>query len=141
MVKGIRILLADDDDEGVLQGVLQGLSPLLRTEENITVVGLSLDSAAAVRLAERLSPDLAILDVTMPLMNGIDATRRLRALLPSTRILIVSAQPSSCYVGSALKAGADGYVAKDAVGRELITAIRAVLAGHGYVSEALRISC
>jgi two-component system nitrate/nitrite response regulator NarL len=133
MVKGIRILLAGD-----AEGVLQGLSSLLRTEEDITVVGLSLDSAEAVGLAERLSPDLAILDVTMPLMNGIEATRRLRALLPSTRILIVSAQTSPCYVSSALKAGADGYVAKDAVGRELITAIRAVVGGHGYVSEALR---
>jgi DNA-binding NarL/FixJ family response regulator len=77
----------------------------------------------------------------MPLMNGIEATRRLRKLLPSTRILVLSAQTSPGYVGSALKAGADGYVAKDAVGRELIAAIRAVLAGHGYVSEALRISC
>lgn len=140
MVKSIRILLADYD-EGALQGVVQGLTPLLRTEEDITVVGLSLDSAEAVRLAERLSPDVTILDVTMPLMNGIDATRRLRALLPSTRILIVSAQTSPCYVSSALKAGADGYVAKDAVERELIKAIRAVLAGHGYVSEALRTSC
>ena len=80
MVKSIRILLADEDE-----GVLQGLSSLLRTEEDITVVGLSLDGAEAVRLAERLSPDLAILDLTMPLMNGIEATRRLRATCPQTQ--------------------------------------------------------
>jgi DNA-binding NarL/FixJ family response regulator len=136
MAKSIRILLADDDE-----GVLQGLSSLLRAEGDITVVGQSLDGAEAVRLAEQLSPDLAILDVSMPLMNGIEATRRLRKLLPATRILVLSAQTSPSYVGSALKAGADGYVAKDAVGRELIAAIRSVLAGHGYVSESLRISC
>jgi two-component system nitrate/nitrite response regulator NarL len=136
MSKSIRILLADDDE-----GLLEGLSALLRAEGGFTLVGQSLDGAEAVRLAAELRPDVAILDVTMPLMNGIEATRRLRALLPSTRILILSAQTSPCYVGSALKAGADGYVAKDAVGRELVAAVRAVLAGHGYVSEALRISC
>jgi DNA-binding NarL/FixJ family response regulator len=136
MSKSIHILLADDDE-----GLLEGLSALLRAEGGFTLVGQSLDGAEAVRLAAELRPDVAILDITMPLMNGIEATRRLRALLPSTRILILSAQTSPCYVGSALKAGADGYVAKDAVGRELVTAVRAVLAGHGYVSEALRISC
>jgi two-component system, NarL family, response regulator NreC len=136
MTKSIRILLADDDEP-----LLEAVSALLRAEGTFTVVGQSTDGARAVQLAEQHEPDLAILDLTMPLMNGIEATRRLRAHLPGTRILVLSAQTSPWYVGSALKAGADGYVAKDALGRELLTAIRAVMAGEGYVSEALRISC
>lgn len=136
MANSIRILLADDDES-----LLEGVGALLRAEGIFTVVALSSDGAQAVQLAEQHKPDLAILDLSMPLMNGIEATSRLRALLPETRILVLSAQTSPGYVGSALKAGADGYVAKDAVGRELMTAIRAVLAGEGYVSEALRISC
>jgi DNA-binding NarL/FixJ family response regulator len=136
MANRIRILLADDD-----ASLLEGVDALLRAEGIFTVVAQGSDGARAVQLAEEHKPDLAILDLTMPLMNGIEATRRLRALLPETRILVLSAQTSPWYVGSALKAGADGYVAKDSVGRELLTAIRAVLAGEGYVSESLRISC
>jgi DNA-binding NarL/FixJ family response regulator len=82
-----------------------------------------------------------ILDLTIPLVDGIEATRRMRAALPSTRILVLSAQTAPPYVGSALKAGADGYIIKHSMNRELVAAIRAVLAGEGYLSEALRITC
>jgi two-component system, NarL family, response regulator NreC len=136
MANSIRILLADDDE-----ALLEGVGALLRAAGIFTVVAQSTDGAQAVQLAEQHKPDLAILDLSMPLMNGIEATSRLRALLPETRILVISAHTSPSYVGNALKAGADGYVAKDSVGRELLAAIRAVLAGEGYVSESLRICC
>ena len=79
---------------------------LLRAEGSFTVVGRSADTARAVQLAEQQKPDLVILDLTMPLMNGIEATRRIRTLLPSTRLLVLSAQTAPTYVGSALKAKA-----------------------------------
>ena len=129
-------MLAEDDES-----LLEGVDDLLRAEGSFTVVGRSADAARAVQLAEQQKPDLVILDLTMPLMNGIEATRRIRTLLPSTRLLVLSAQTAPTYVGSALKAGADGYLTKDSLAGELVAAIRAVSAGEGYVSESLRIFC
>ena len=136
MTNSIRIVLAEDDES-----LLEGVDELLRAEGSFTVVGRSADTARAVQLAEQQKPDLVILDLTMPLMNGIEATRRIRTLLPSTRLLVLSAQTAPTYVGSALKAGADGYLTKDSLAGELVAAIRAVSAGEGYVSESLRIFC
>ena len=136
MANPIRIVLVDDDES-----LLESIDALLRAEGSFTVMGPSTDATRAAQPAERQEPDLVILDLTIPLVDGIEATRRMRALLPSTRILVLSAQTAPPYVGSALKAGADGYVTKHSMNGELVQAIRAVLAGEGYVSEALRISC
>src|SRR5262250_2438624 len=102
MANPIRIVLADDNES-----LVEGVDALLRAEGSVTVVGQSADAAGAARLAEQCKPDLVILDVTMPLIDGIEATRRLRALLPSMRILVVSGHNAPTYAGSALKAGAD----------------------------------
>ena len=136
MANPIRIVLVDDDES-----LLESIDALLRAEGSFTVMGPSTEAIRAAQPAERQEPDLVILDLTIPLVDGIEATRRMRALLPSTRILVLSAQTAPPYVGSALKAGADGYVTKHSMNGELVQAIRAVLAGEGYVSEALRISC
>jgi two-component system, NarL family, nitrate/nitrite response regulator NarL len=136
MTNSIRIVLAEDD-----ASLLESVNALLRAEGGFTVMGRSTDTVRAVQLADQQKPDLVILDLTMPLMNGIEATRRMRTLLPSTRLLVLSAQTAPTYVGSALKAGADGYITKDSLAGELVAAIRAVLAGQGYVSQSLRIFC
>jgi DNA-binding NarL/FixJ family response regulator len=136
MVKPIRIVLADDDES-----LLESVDTLLRAEGSFTVTGQSTDPTRAVQLVELQTPDLVILDLTIPVVDGIEATRRMRAALPSTRILVLSDQRAPSYVGSALKAGADGYVTKQSMNDELAAAVRAVLAGEGYVSEALRILC
>src|SRR5262245_9597441 len=128
MANPIRIALADDNE-----ALAESIDALLRAEGSFTVIGRS--------SAEQQEPDLVILDLTIPLVDGIEATRRLRALLPSTRILVLSAETAAPYVGSALKAGADGYVTRHSLEDELVAAIRAVVAGEGYVSEALRIFC
>ena len=136
MANPIRIVLVDDDE-----ALLESIDALLRAEGSFTVMGPSTDAKRAAQPAEGQKPDLVILDLTIPFVDGIEATRRMRALLPLTRILVLSAQTAHPYVGSALKAGADGYVTKHSMSGELVPAIRAVLAGEGYVSEALRISC
>jgi|SRR5262245_55252268 len=133
MANPIRIVLADDDES-----LLESVDALLRAEGSFMVTGQSTDAARAVQLVELQAPDLVILDLTV---DGIEATRRMRAALPSTRILVLSDQQAPSYVGSALKAGADGYVAKHSMNDELVAAVRAVLAGEGYVSESLRIFC
>lgn len=128
----IRVLLADDHAL-----VRQGFRLILSAQPDIEIVGEAGNGRQTVELAERLRPDVVVMDVAMPEMNGIEATRRLAALAPRTRVLALSMYKDSVYVREILRAGARGYLLKDAIDRDLLAAVRAVAAGEGYLSPAV----
>jgi two-component system response regulator NreC len=127
-----RILLADD--HAVLRA---GLRLLLDAQPDFQVVGEAGDGRAALNLAAELQPDLILLDVTMPGMNGLEALPVVRRLVPAARVLILSMHDDESYLRQALRAGAAGYVLKKAADNELISAMRAVLRGDVYVHPSL----
>lgn len=115
--------------------MLEGLRELLIPD--FEVVGMATDGRALMELAEARRPDLVLADISMPLINGIEATRRLRNLLPETRVLILSIHNDPEWVRAAFDAGAYGYLTKDSAPREIETAIREVLKGRFYLSPAV----
>jgi two-component system response regulator NreC len=128
MGKKIRVVLADDH-----RMMREGIRALLERQKDIEVVGEAADGREAVRLATQLSPDLVVMDVSMPLLNGIEATRQIRRDCPKVSILILTVHESEEYVAQLLAAGADGYIIKRAAGDELISAIRAVNQGEAFL--------
>lgn len=131
-MKKIRILLADDH---VM--VRQGFRMILAAQPDLEIVGEAGNGREAVELAEQLLPDVVVMDVAMPDMNGIEATRRLAVSSPRTRVLALSMYKDSVYVREILRAGARGYLLKDAIDRDLLSAVRAVAGGEGYLSPAV----
>ena len=129
--KTISVLLADA--QAIL---LDSLRALLEAEDDLKVVGRAINGEEAVRLA-RLRPDVAIVDISMPVMNGIEVARQIRETSPSTAILILSAHGSPYHVDQALRAGAAGYVVKQSAGPELVKAVRTIIAGKRYLSDSL----
>lgn len=127
-----RVLLADDHK--ILR---QGLRTLLEQEEDIHVVGEADNGRTSVRLAGELAPDVVIMDVAMPDLNGIDATRRITESEPRTKVLALSMHSDGRYVKGMLQAGARGYILKDCAAEELTRAIRAVMADQVYVSPGV----
>ena len=127
-----RVLLADDHK--ILR---QGLRTLLEQEEDIDVVGEADNGRASVKLAGELAPDVVIMDVAMPDLNGIDATRRITEADPGARVLALSMHSDGPYVKGMLQAGARGYILKDCASEELTRAIRTVMAGQVYVSPGV----
>lgn len=121
----IRVLLADDHPT-----FREGLARLLTEEGDVEVIAQAGDGEEAVKLASGLLPDVAIIDVAMPRLNGIEATRQIKATCPATAILIVSAYGYESYVLGAIEAGASGYLLKNVRVRELVAAIRALHAGE-----------
>jgi DNA-binding NarL/FixJ family response regulator len=130
--KKIRILLADDHAL-----VRQGFRLILETQPDMEVVGEAADGREAVELAQRMAPDVVIMDVGMPEMGGIEATRRLARCCPRAAVLALSMHKDSVYVREILRAGARGYLLKDAFDRDLLAAVRAVARGEGYLSPAV----
>ncbi len=128
----IRILLADDHSL-----VRQGFRMILSAQPDMEIVGEAGNGREAVELAEKLQPDLVIMDVTMPELNGIEATRRLITAAPRARVLALSMHKDSVYVREILRAGARGYLLKDSVDADLLAAVRAVAKGEGYLSPAV----
>jgi DNA-binding NarL/FixJ family response regulator len=126
----ISVFLADD--HAVMR---DGLKLLLETQEDIQVVGAAGDGRQAVRLVAQLLPQVAIMDISMPQLNGIEATRQIRGICPETRIIILSMHASSDHVLQALQAGAQGYLLKAGAGIEVVQAVRAVHAGERYLSK------
>jgi two-component system response regulator NreC len=128
----IRVLLADDHK--ILR---QGLRTLLEQEADIDVVGEADNGRASVKLAGELAPDVVIMDVAMPDLNGIDATHRITEADPGARVLALSMHSDGRYVKGMLQAGARGYILKDCASEELTRAIRTVMAGQVYVSPGV----
>jgi len=128
----LRILLADDHTV-----VRQGLRKVLEERPEWQVVAEAGDGRDAVRLAEEFRPDVAVVDVAMPLLNGIEATRRIAKRVPHTRILVLSMYSDEAYVTQMMKAGATGYLLKDSAGVDLLEAVQAVAQGKSYFSPAV----
>ncbi len=131
----VRVLLADDHAV-----VRQGFRLILSAEPDIEVIGEANNGREAVELAEKLHPDVVVMDVAMPELNGIEATRRISQAEPRTVVVALSMHKDSVYVREILRAGARGYLLKDAIDKDLITAIRAVARGEGYISPAVSTS-
>jgi two-component system, NarL family, response regulator NreC len=131
-IRKTTIVLADDH-----RVVREGLHVLLEAERDFSVVGDAGDGLAAIRLVDRLKPDVLLLDLMMPGLNGQEVARRVGKLSPKTRIVVLSMHSSEPYVMEALRNGAAGYVLKDASGADLIHAVREVMAGRRYLSPPL----
>ncbi|MFN9741747.1 MAG: response regulator transcription factor, partial [Acidobacteriota bacterium] len=119
------------DDHAVVR---QGFRMIISAEPDFEVIGEASNGREAVQEAELLQPDIVLMDVSMPELNGIEATRRIVAVAPRTRILALSMHRDSVYVREILRAGASGYLLKEAGDQDLLTAIRAVAQGQGYLS-------
>jgi len=131
-VKPIRILLADDHTI-----MRRGLRLLLESQPGFTVVAEAADGRQAIAQAEATKPDVAVLDIAMPNLNGIEASQRINAALPGTAIVILSMHSDEGYVLRALKAGAKAYLLKDSAEGDLIEAIKAVDEGKAFFSPEI----
>lgn len=128
----IKILLAEDHAV-----VRQGTRELLEQQEDLQVVAEASDGQEAVQLALRERPDIVIMDFAMPKLNGIEATRHIKAVAPSIAVLVLTAYDSDQYVFAFLEAGAAGYLLKDVSVEKLVDAIRAVYAGESVLHPAI----
>jgi DNA-binding NarL/FixJ family response regulator len=128
----IRVVVADDHTI-----IRSGLRMLLERETGFEVVGEASDGRQAVELAESLKPDVIMLDIGMPNLNGIEATRQIVQKLPRTRVVVLSMHSDESYVLKALKSGARGYLLKDSAESDILNAIRAVSEGKAYFSPEI----
>jgi DNA-binding NarL/FixJ family response regulator len=128
----ISVILADDH-----QVVRDGLKTLLEAQPDIRVVGAAADGVEAVAKAAQLKPDVVVMDISMPDMNGVEAARRIHAARAETRIVMLSMHSDAEHVYRALEAGATGYLLKNSAGSELVAAVRAVHLGRRYLTEKI----
>ncbi len=131
-VQPIRVVLADDHAV-----VRKGIREFLEAEDDIQVVAEAADGAEAVSLVAEHRPDVAVLDIQMPVMTGIDATRHIKAKHPDVRVLVLTAYDDDPYIFALLQAGASGYMLKTADSRELVHAVRAVYRGESALDPAV----
>ncbi|MEE9617318.1 MAG: response regulator transcription factor, partial [Anaerolineae bacterium] len=132
MTKMIHVVLADDHAV-----VRKGIRQFLEEADDITVVAEASDGAEAVRLVEAHQPDVAVMDIRMPEVTGVEATRRIKERFPQVRVLVLTAYDDDPYVFALLHAGADGYVLKTASGDELVRAVRTVHQGGTALSPEI----
>jgi len=128
----ITVILADDHAV-----VRDGLRYLLEAQSDIKVIGDAADGRLAVDLVAQLKPNIAIVDITMPELNGIDATIQMRQVCPSTEVIILSMHANKRHIARALQAGAHGYLIKESAGAEVVEAVRVVYNGHRYLSQTI----
>ncbi len=128
----IKVIIADDH-----RVVLQGLGNLLERERGIEVIGQASNGLEAVELAEKLNPDVLVMDLMMPNLNGLEAARLLKKRTPNIKIIILSMHDSEPYIVQALRYGVLGYIPKESSAEELVKAIRTVFNGKRYLSNVL----
>ena len=128
----VRILLADDHTL-----VRQGLRRIIEEQPDWSVVAETGDGREAIRLAVELGPDVAILDIGMPQLNGIEATRQIVRRAPAVRVLVVSMYADEAHVVQAIEAGASGYLLKDSADTDLVAAVKATIRGKSFFSPAV----
>jgi two-component system response regulator NreC len=132
MDRTIRLMLADDHDV-----VRTGLKSFLDRQEGLQVVAEAGSGAEALDLAQKVSPDVVVMDITMPEMDGLEATRRLKSLCPDCHVLALTVHEDKQYFFEMLAAGATGYMTKQAAAEDLVAAIRTVAAGQVYLQPTL----
>jgi DNA-binding NarL/FixJ family response regulator len=132
MSSPIRILIADDHTI-----VRQGLARLLEDQPDFKVVGEAYDGRMAIEKAMALLPDVVVMDIAMPLLNGIEAARRIRKNLPKIKILILSMYSHEHYIHELLEVGISGYLLKESSGRDIIKAIQAAMKGETFLSPSI----
>jgi DNA-binding NarL/FixJ family response regulator len=128
----VRVLIADDH-----KIIAEGLRSLLEKNPAFSVVGHASDGRTAVRLAADLAPDLVIMDISMPELNGFEATRQILETNPRTKVIALSMHKDGHYIAAALKSGAAGYLVKESAFEELAAAIQTVMKGQSYLSSAI----
>lgn len=128
----IKVVIADDHSV-----VRDGLRFLLEAEGDISVVGGAANGNEAVRLARQLTPDVVIMDVTMPQLNGVEATLAIHEACPTVQVLMLSMHSTAEHIYRALQAGAAGYLLKESAGPEVVAAVRTVHAGRRYLSQKI----
>jgi DNA-binding NarL/FixJ family response regulator len=132
MERSIKILLADDHTI-----VRQGLARLLQDQPGFEVVGEAVNGRTAVEKAVALKPDVVVMDIAMPILNGIEAAKRIRRQLPSAKIVILSMYGHEHHINELLDTGVSGYLLKDSSGRDIVTAIQAAMRGETFLSPAI----
>jgi DNA-binding NarL/FixJ family response regulator len=132
MEKNLRIVLAEDHT--ILR---EGLRALLSADPAFKIVGEAQDGRDAVRCVEKLSPDLMLMDLSMPRMSGMDAIREIKKRFPETKVIALTVHKTEEYLLTTLQAGVDGYVLKDATHKELVMAINNVMEGKPYLSPGV----
>jgi DNA-binding NarL/FixJ family response regulator len=128
----IRVLVADDHAI-----VREGLGTMLSNQPDMTVVGLATHGRDAIRMVDEYQPDVAIMDISMPELNGIDAISQMLPRHPNIKVIVLSIHETKPYVYRALKAGARGYLLKETAGLEVVEAVRAVYGGERYLSQRI----
>lgn len=128
----IRVLIADD--QAIAR---QGLQVILNSEDDIEVVGQARDGQEALELTEKLNPDLIVMDLKMPRLNGVQATKAIKEKFPSVAILVLTTYDLDDWVANAIRNGANGYLLKDTPPQELVTAIRGTVQGKNYLDPSV----
>src|ERR1041385_8473480 len=128
----LRIMLAEDHET-----VREGLKMIVNAEDDMEVAGVAGDGVEAVAQAQQLLPDVLVMDISMPKLNGLQATQKLKEVCPQVKVLTLSRHTDDGYVRQLLAAGACGYVLKQSASNELIHAIRAVASGGSYIDPKL----
>ena len=128
----ISVLLAEDHTI-----VRKGLCSLLSDTEGVEIIGEAENGREAVRLVEAHRPDVVVMDISMPVLNGLEATKQIKKRFPATKVLILTMHVNEEYIFEIIKAGASGYIVKMAVPEELVLAIRAVAKGEKYFSPSV----
>lgn len=128
----LRILLAEDHET-----VREGIKLLVNAQTDMEVVGEASNGNLAIEQAQKLAPDVVVMDITMPELNGLKATRRLKQLCPDVKVLTLTRHTDDGYLQQLIRAGANGYVLKQSAPTELIRAIRAVCEGNSYLDSTL----
>lgn len=131
-VKPITVLLADDHTI-----VREGLTKLLESDPNLKIVGEAKDGREAVNKVEKLKPDIVLMDISMPMLNGVEATRQIKKISRQTKVIILSMHSHDRYIGELLSLGASGYLVKDSTGANIMNAIKAAMKGDTYLSPSI----